>query len=454
MQKNPFSRFVSLSLSLLFAPAVIPGLAPSIARAQGAAPAAPAATPAARELTLDDALAMAKKANRTLAVGRTRVLQAQAQLDQAWSSLFPTIALQGKYTRNNAQASFATPTLGRLTIQPINQLDGVASFTAPLLNPALFPGVEAVKVGVETSQANYAASEDTVLFQVAQTYYTCAISEEVLVARRSNIEVARATLENARARFSAGAVTKVDVDRAENALVRAQQNEREALYAREQSYRTLGTLIQDPGPFHVQSSSVVTSVSPTPPPAQPLDVTLKLRPEFRALELSARSFEVQSRVYAWRWAPALSAFGNARVFNYDNFVGESHAWAVGVQLDWVIFDGGSRNAQKRLAAAQSAESQAQAEVLADNIRDDIANSRSQLATKDQGRVAAERQVELSRETIDLVRTQYEAGTATQLDLLQAQDNLVASELTLAQAHFDVAVADLTLRRAVGTFPPR
>jgi outer membrane protein TolC len=356
------------------------------------------------------------------------------------------------YDANHVLQLVPTPPL---TIQPLNQLDGVASFTMPLLQPALFPAIEAVKVGVDTSQANYDASEDSVLYSVAQAFYTCAISDEVLVARRSNIEVARATLENARARFAAGAVTKVDVDRAENALVRAQQNELEALYGREQSYRTLGTLIQASGPLHVQPpAAFAASASPTPPPEQSLDVTLKLRPEFRAYELSAKSYEVQSRVFAWRWAPALSAFGNARAFNYDNFIREHHAWAVGVQLDWLIFDGGARNAQKRLAAAQAAESQAQAEVLADSIRDDIANSRSQLTTKDHGRVAAERQVALSRETIDLVRTQYEAGTATQLDLLQAQDNLVAAELTLAQAHFDVATADLSLRRAVGTFPPR
>ena len=53
-----------------------------------------------------------------------------------------------------------------------------------------------------------------------------------------------------------------------------------------------------------------------------------------------------------------------------------------------------------------------------------------------------------------MRTQYEAGTVTQVDLLQAQDGLVGAQLSLVQAKFDVAVADLTLRRAAGTFPPK
>jgi outer membrane protein TolC len=53
-----------------------------------------------------------------------------------------------------------------------------------------------------------------------------------------------------------------------------------------------------------------------------------------------------------------------------------------------------------------------------------------------------------------VRSQYASGTVTELDLLQAQHNMVAQQEALAQSHFDAAIADLTLRRAAGTFPPR
>jgi len=53
-----------------------------------------------------------------------------------------------------------------------------------------------------------------------------------------------------------------------------------------------------------------------------------------------------------------------------------------------------------------------------------------------------------------VRVQYEAGTATQVDLLTAQDSLVAAQEALARAHYDIAIADLNLRRASGTLPGR
>jgi outer membrane protein TolC len=423
-----------------------------------AVPARAATVAVERELTLDDALALAKKRNKSLVAERARVAQAQTNLSSAWARLLPTIAAQGKYTRNYHDFVFCTAlnTMtgicegGTLTIQPVNQLDGVISFSAPLIVPAAYPGLQSVKAGVSASEANFDASETQLLFGVAQAFYAAGIADEVLVARHSSIEVTRATLKNAQTRLAAGTVTKVDVDRAELAVLRAEQLEREAIHGREQAYRGLGTLIQVDGPFRVKTGASITVT----PPAQNLDTALKLRPEFRALELSARAADLQATTDAWRWSPSISGFGNARKFNYQNFNRDDFSWAVGVQLDWVLYDGGARDADRHMANAQHEEYQARAEVVRDSVRDDLATGRSLVETKLQAVGAASRSVELAQETIDLVRTQYEAGTVTQVDLLQAQDGLVGAQESLAQARFDLAVADLTLRRTAGTFPPR
>jgi OMF family outer membrane factor len=422
----------------------------------GVAAAAAAVTSAAgeRELTLEQALDIAKKRNKNMAVDRARLAQVQTTLSSAWALLLPTIAAQGKYTRNYNTEPIAFPSLKNpsmmLVIQPTNQLDGIVSFNAPLIVPAAYPGLQSVKANIAAAEANYDLSETNVLYAVANAFYAAAISEEVLAARHSSIVVARATLDNARTRLAAGTVTKVDVDRAELALIRNQQLEREAAQGRAQAYRSLTTLAQIEGPFRVKAPEALGA----PPAEQPLENVLQLRPEFRSLELTARAADLQAKTDAWKWAPSISAFGNARKFNYDNFNGDRYSWAAGLQLDWVIFDGGNRDAQRHLANAQMDEALARTEVLKDSIRDDLANQRGLVDTKRQGVFAAMRAVELAKETIELVRTQYEAGTVTQVDLLGAQDSLVNAEEALAQLRFDLAVADLTLRKTAGTFPPR
>ncbi len=415
--------------------------------------------PVTRRLTLDDALALARKSNHSLVAERARLDQAKAIVDRAWTVLFPTITAQGKYQRNNTAFSFPRPGLSDLTIQPIDQLDAVVGFTMPLLVPAAYPGLKAVDKTEEATRENVHAAEDAVLFGVAQSFYAAAIADEVLVARQSSIEVSRATVENAKTRFSAGAVTKVDVDRAQLALLRAEQGARESQLAREETYRALARLIQIEQPFQVSVplASVAAGAGDKSVPSSSggdLASALRLRPEFRALQAAAESEEAERRSNAWRWAPGLSGFGNARFFNYDNFHSDRHSWAIGAQLDWLIYDAGVRDTNRRLAAAQEAETRARAEVLRETIGDDLANGRRQVETKIAAQETFEHSVALARETVELVRIQYEAGQATQIDLLTAQDNLVAAQEALAQAHFDLAVADLTLRRAAGTFPGR
>ncbi len=439
-------------------------VAPLGAHAQAEAPAAVAAVaapapPAAdgstpgRTLTLDQALALARRANKSLVVERARVAQAQTSLDQAFTVLFPTLTAQGKYTRNNAQAAF--PIMGSLaTIQPYNQLDGAVNFSTLLFAPAVYPGLKAVESSVTSAEENMRSAEDSVLVSVAQTFYAAAIADEVLAARDSNIAVARATWDTARTRFGAGAVTKVDVDRAEIAVLRAEQAKREAVLGQSQSYRALATLIELDEPFRVVPPANAFEPEGAEAEGQDLGAVLKLRPEFRALEATARQADHERSADAWRWAPSISAFGNARIFNYKNFTLENHSWAVGATLDWVLYDGGNRDTLRHLQIAKLSEAMARAEVLRENIRDDIANGKVQVRTKHQAQLTAERSVGLAQETVDLTRTQYEAGSATQIDVLQAQDALVVARDELARAHFDVALAALSLRRASGTFPPR
>jgi outer membrane protein TolC len=423
------------------------------------------------ELSFEQAIATARKNSRAIKVDRAQLAVAQTATETAWSALLPTIAAQGKYTRNYAQVQLGFPVpvldaMGRpvldpmtgtpetqvrkLLIQPSNQWDGVISATTPLVAPAAWAALKAVNANVDSAEANFQAEEAQLLVQVAEAFLAAAGTDELVEARRSSLIVARATLKDAEVRLAAGSVTKVDVDRAQFAVVRAEQQEREALTARDRGYRGLATLLQMDKPFKVNTSF------PTAPRPDSNDVgtALHLRPEFRALEQTVRSAEQDSDARAWLWAPTLSAFGNAHKFNYDNFHFDRYSWAVGGQLDWLLFDGGARDAARHQANARAAAAREQAAVFADRVRDDLANSSGDLRTKQQGVEAAQRAVALANESLDLIRTQYSAGTATQLDLLQAQDAVIAANIGLVQAHFDVASADLALRYAAGTFPPK
>lgn len=441
---------------------------------------------AERILTLEEALALGRQNSRDLGAARARLEQAAAGVTQAWVALLPTLTVQGKYTHNyrevtldlsrqnevlfgmgqiiardagnpilaNDLASYetgvrsATPT--NFVIQKREQLDAAANLTVPLVVPSAYPALDAAKKTVASARATFEVSETTILFAVAQAFFTSAGADEIVVARRHAIEVARTTLVNAQARLEAGVVNRVEVMRAELALVRAVQAEKEAVQAEAQAYRALATLTQLPPPFRVAPAE--TRAGSLAAVEELTQQALKLRPDFAVLERNIDAATAQVRASKWRWAPTLSGFGNARAFNYSGFSGDRYAWLVGVQLDWILYDGGARDSARELAWAQKRESQARLELLRDTVRDEVANAVEVIEIRRQALETARRSMALSRETLNLVRVQHDAGTATQLDLLQAQDSLVAAEVTLAQARFDLLLADLSLERTVGTFP--
>jgi len=443
-----------------------------------------------RTITLDDALALARSHNRDLRAARERIVEAEAGVAQARAALLPTVSAQGRYTRNYKEVdfdaiAFAQPTFDvanairmatsnpaeaqaiadvvqrdqaalssqpTVVIQKLNQLDGVVNGSVPLVSPPAYYGLSAAQSSRDASAAGFRVTESGVLLSVAQAYFAAAGTDELVVARQDAVKVATETFDVARARVAAELANQVESTRAETALVRAQQDLAEAENSRGQAYRALATLIGTREPILVEAVKTL--------PAEPGAVEALVgeartrRPEIAAERATIAAAEANARAGAWRWSPVLSAFGFLRGQNYTGFSGDKYAWGVGLQLDWLLYDGGVRDAQRHIAESQRREAEARLDLLADTVSDEVANARGTLETSRKAVGAAERAEELARETLRLVRAQYEAGTARQLDVLQAQDTLVGAEVALAQAHFNVALADLQLRRASGEFPGR
>ncbi len=441
-----------------------------------------------RTITLDDALALARAHNRDLRVARERVSVANAGVEEARAALLPTVAAQGKYTHNYKQVDFdvlaleqpafalgdvlatanpaqaaaiqqaaaasraailAQPTV---TITQKEELDGLITAIVPVIAPSSYFALSAAKQSRTASEAGYQVDEATILVAVAQSYFAAAGTDELVLARQDAVKVATETFDVAKARVAAELANQVESTRAETALVRAQQDLTEAENTRATAYRALSTLIGTKEPIAVRAVDTL--------PAEPgaydalVGEAQGHRPELAAERATIAAADASARADAWQWSPSVSAFANLHETNYTGFSGDKYSWAVGVELDWTLYDGGVRDAHRHVAEAQRRDAEARLELLGDTVSDEVANSRGSLETKRKGVAASLRAVELARETLRLVRAQYSAGTAKQLDVLQAQDVLVGSEVALAQSHFDVAFADLQLKRAAGEFPAR
>ncbi|HEX7837179.1 MAG TPA: TolC family protein, partial [Kofleriaceae bacterium] len=325
-----------------------------------------------RSITVDDAIALARTHNRDLRAARERVVEANAGVEQARAALLPTVAAQGKYTHNYKEVAFdvnalLSPTFGvfqavrnmtnamaidaavaaaraelaagpQTLILKQEQLDGQIGASVPVVAPPLYYALSAARAARDASGASYQVTEADVLVAVVQAYFAAAGTDELVVARQGAVKVATETFDVAKARVAAELANQVESTRAETALVRAQQDLAEAENAKAAAYRALATLIGTHDPLTVQAAPVL--------PAEPgafealVGEARAHRPELAAERATIAVADASARASAWRWAPILSAFGFLHGQNYIGFSGDKYAWGLGLQLDWLLFDGG------------------------------------------------------------------------------------------------------------------
>lgn len=445
----------ALSLELVCAWVLLPrASAQGVAEGRGAQRPEPEPAPsvsAVRRLELAEALELARRSNRDLQVAQARLREVQADVERALSGLLPRVSAQGKYTFNYPEVAVtfaaSATTTSSVTLVPQNQVDGSLVASVPLLALPTYAALQGARLTYQAQQRQREVTEAQLLRTVVGAFVTAAAAEGILRARSHAIEVTGETLSTARARHQQGVGSRLQVSRAELAALQARQRLREARDARGAAHRALADLLLLRTPFEV-----------APPPALALDArgedqlvaeALQRRAEIPALQAQIQAAEVQLRAARWRWAPTVSATGGLRVTNASGFAAQVFYATAGLQLDWQLFDGLERDALAHAAEAQLTAARHKLQQLRERIATSVRDAREQLQSKQEGLEVAVQSQRLAQESLAQVRSQQDAGSANQLDLLTAQDQLVSAEVAIEQARLDLCLQSLHLRYLTG-----
>ena len=124
-------------------------------------------------------------------------------------------------------------------------------------------------------------------------------------------------------------------------------------------------------------------------------------------------------------------------------------WLLGLQSQWAIFDGRAttgRVAQARSVLEQTRLSLTQAQLAAEvEVRRSFSSWQEATELAD----ASRKVVAQAEEAVRLATARYDAGTATQLDVLQSQVDLTTARTNQVQAYYNYNIAVATLRAAMG-----
>src|SRR6185437_3114497 len=135
---------------------------------------------------------------------------------------------------------------------------------------------------------------------------------------------------------------------------------------------------------------------------------------------------------------------------------ELDGWVLGGQLTWNIFDGLLTHGKVIQAKAQLEHAKADVEDRARQIELEVRTDYSSFIEAREVLESQQKVQEEAEEALRLAKARTEAGTGTQLDVLNAETSLTQARTTQVQALHDYDVARARLQRAIGQdlAPPR
>jgi outer membrane protein TolC len=297
------------------------------------------------------------------------------------------------------------------------------------------------------------------LVDLRTAYYDVLLAQQQIVVRDAAVKLLEQELENTKRRFDAGAVPRFNVLRAEVKIA----NERPKLIRSKNIYRIaknrLSTQLGYNIPTNILEDIPLTLTTKLDPP--PFDIELpralaearEQRSELGALRREISLQEEKVIVAKSGYKPSVGVFAgygaHSTEFREDRFFRDVSGPMAGVAMTWDIFDG--RRTQGRAIEARALQEKAELG-LADKVRrieQEVRTAYSSFVEAHEVLESQKKVVEQAEEAIRLADARYEAGSGTQLDVLDAQTSLTEARTTQIEAARDYLVARARLERAMG-----
>jgi outer membrane protein TolC len=398
----------------------------------------------ARAMSLKELLDASEQQNLDRRISREQLERAAAEERQAWSALFPALTAQAGWTHNQYETRIPLPTGEVALVTPFDQLDGTLRVELPLVDSGRWLRAGAADSAGAAAAFRDEASRDAVRRQVVTTFYGYAASLAVRESARRSLGVAQAQHQLQQVRERAGAATQLEVMRARAEVQRNLQvvADAEALVAI--SRRALRTLTG----IEVDEQAVLPrddfSAEGT---LEDLEARAGELPVVKAAEKDAEVAGRLATASNLAFVPSVSGQFTERLSNAGGLNGRERYYTAGIGLSWrmdgpTIFAPGVQGAQRRIAVL-GAERQRIA------ARDQIHTDWRRLQAAMEKVTAAGAQVEASQKAAQVARDRYDAGAATQLEVIQAERDLFAAEVNQIQGRSELASSHASLRISAG-----
>lgn len=409
-------------------------------------------------LSLEQAVQTGLEQNLNIQVGRTNLAIAQKGNNLGNAGFLPSLNANGSF--NESTTDFTQ----QLANSPDkNTVNGAASqnLNAGItLNYTLFNGLgrlynlQQLRLQERLSEAGLRFTIENQLLQIFATYFQLARAQAEVKVTRNAIALSQRRYRRAQAAEELAGNTRlqtltarVDLNTDSAAYLNAHNNY-------QQSLRDLNLLLQYP----TDTGYAVDSVVQVPRDMDPLALQKKALENNSALlqaqiSRSLRGKEVQA---AWsQYMPNISAnagYNFSRQENEASFLRftQSTGLSYGITATWNLFNSARTKTQIEQASIRLHQSKLEVKQSKMQLRTDL--SKSYLDFKNARKLLAlqERNLQTATRNFERAQEAYRSGQLTQIELREAQLNLMRTELQIVNLRYAAKLAEIEMQRVAGT----
>lgn len=425
-------------------------------------------------LAVEDAL----RHNAGVELAVARVDEARAQLALTGAEQLPTVS--GSFARSRSQSSQrgAIPLPAGVPRESNSYRAAVdVSYEIDLWN-RLKNTQSAARAELLATEAARDTVKMTLAADVVQGWYALAALDQQLADTRRSLETRNAAFALQKRRFDAGMISEFELRQLDSEVAAAEAQlpvlERRRLaqhtalavllgrtpreITEERAGRSLAASTAASSATSSAANSAAAARAPDAaavplvvPAGLPSELLLRrpdiVQAEQRMIAANARIAVARAAVFP---SITLTGFlGSQSAGLSDLFSGPAGIWSLAAALAQPIFSGGRQDAGIAVAQARERQALAQYQLAVQTafreVRDALDGQQAARAQLE----AEERRANALREAQRIARLRYDNGMASQLDLLDAERNLLAAELNVAEARRAQRAAVADLFKALG-----
>src|SRR6266478_7005669 len=458
---------------------------------------------APRRFTLNEAILTALQRNPTLLIAEQEIKRTQGVIIQIRAEILPHINASGNFDwtdpnligarilggtttgTGTTPGSTATGAAASLVDSPPSQIRDVAgpalaarsstpsitniqdsdvSYSINVLgrqlifNGTTWPSIRGTFFQRDSAYFSFRNILDQLIATVKTQFYQIVVNRELIKVNEQNVHLLEAQLKDQQNRFEAGTVPRFNVLQAEvqlgnqiPQLITAQNNLR---ISKLQLAKTLGLDFQrrrgESPPLEV-----VGDMPYIPRPielADAIEMGKQRRPFLKQARANVLNQLQQVRAAAGQWLPNITTTGGGEWVSSpinSSWHDISKGWTALVQGSLPIWDSGAIAGQVIQQRALFSEAKITYDDDVRQVELEIQQAYSNLQQNEELIKSQEKNVELADEALRLAKARLDAGAGVQLDVLNAQVQLLTAQSTRLQALFGYNSSLAEFNRATG-----